>query len=476
MVTRLGAVALASSLSGCIGTAVGLLQPVGSSAYEASMTPESVGITTSTWRGKSCKDLELSEASMGQQQQDAAAKGDSGLVKITGWHMDSIRQVRTEQGCVAGATEATVPASGQVTAYGYCTTTTDESVYVTPMFTYGDFYADGGAAESQAFTEMLRSTYNFKGNAGYCLMEDSPAKAQAAIERAANITTMIIGWNTVRVPWTPPPIAKKPKASVATATTVSPAKANVATVVSQQSVNAQDLGLTLETPSPELVQALGLKDRSGAWVVSVAPGSAAAKAGIKAMDVIRDVSGQVVNAPSDVQAIAGKLRAGYKASVGIWRDRASRDVSLVIPAGASAPVAKAPGVAVAPGAAAVVAPPAAAAGKLYCHAYVFVVDQPGGFQSPILERAGERRDPSVMMASLSSFVAKVRQQQPEQWRPFTFPLDQCSSPTGYCFANAESSLLKAKQSAAQFCFLTRAEAETDLQKFNSFTPVYQIVE
>jgi len=485
MVVRLAAVALmGASLSGCIAQAVhAVVAPAMDSAFEASMTPQSAGITTSTWRGKSCEALELSEASMAQQKQDAVAKGDTQLVKITGWHMDSIRQVRTEQGCIASASGATVPASGQVTAYGYCMTSTDKYVYVTPMFTYGDFYVDGGEAESAAFTAMLRSNYGYTGSGGYCLMEDSPAKAQAAIERTAGLTTMIIGWNTVRVPWTPPPITKASKAAVAAKPAAAPGKPSTVTTVASNNVEAQGLGLTLETPSPELVKALGLKDSSGAWVVNVAPGSAAAKAGIKAMDVIQDVSGQQVNAPGDVQAIAGKLRAGYKASLGVWRDRGSRELSLVIPAGAVAPVVAAKTQPVAPAStspAAVwtVAPANATVpdGKPFCHAYIYVVKKPGGWQSSIFQTASDNQTSSVMIASLAKFVAQVRQEQPEQWRPFTFAPEQCSPHVGYCYANGEKSLFKADQMAGQFCFATRAEAETHVASFNSVKPVYEKVD
>jgi hypothetical protein len=484
MVVRLGAVALlGASLSGCIAQAVhAVLDPAMDSAFEASMTPQSSGVTTSKWRGKSCADLEFIEAHMGQQKQDSVAKGDTRMVKITGWEVDSIHQVRTEQGCIASAAGATVPASGQVTAYGYCMTSTDKYVYVTPMFTYGDFYVDGGEAESAAFTAMLRSNYGYTGSGGYCLMEDSPAKAQAAIERTAGLTTMIIGWNTVRVPWTPPAIAKAPKAAVVTAPGAVSGKPSTATAAGSNSVGAQGLGLTLETPSPELIKALGLKDSSGAWVVDVAPGSAAAKAGIKAMDVIQDVSGQEVNAPGDVQAIAGKLRAGYKASLGVWRDRASRELSLVIPAGAAAPAvaAKAQPVEPVPRVPAVVSTVAPAKatvpdGKPFCHAYIYVVKKPGGWQSSIFQTASDNQTPSVMIASLAKFVAQVRQEQPEQWRPFTFAPDQCS-PVGYCYANGEKSLFKADQMAGQFCFATRAEAETHVASFNSVKPVYEKVD
>lgn len=471
---RLGAVSIfAASLSGCAAAVVGVWDPMMQSAADATMTPEKVGISTSTWRGKPCSELESSYNFMATRQQESTASGDSMQAKTSGWQMDAINQVRSEQGCIAGTSGGSTPTSGQVTAYGYCYASSEHYVYVTPMFTYRDFYTDRGGAESDAFTAMLSSTYAEKVNAGACTMEDSPAKAQAAIERVAGQTTMELGRETVRVAWTPPPIIKTPRPQ-AVAPVVAVSK-SVGVPNDSSKFLSDDLGLTLETPGAELVKALGLRERNGAWVVAVTPGSPAAKAGIKPMDVIQALSGQVVNMPGDLQTIAGKLRAGYKAPMGVWRDRTSHELTLIIPATPSHSLAAANTTVVVPTAVSDTAKPSAAPGKLYCHAYVFVQKQPGGYQSPIVERAGESRDPAVMMASLSAFVAKVRQQQPDQWRPFNFPLAQCSSPSGYCFANAESSFFKAEQSAAQFCFLTRAEAETDLQKFNTFTPVYQEV-
>lgn len=468
---RLGALVMAGgSLAGCLNQ---VLHSAITAGVEASSTPESVGVSTSTWRGKSCKELEFSHGYMAEDQRKSAASGDSFSAKTSGWQMDAINQVRTEQGCIAGAGGVKVPANGQVIAYGYCYDADDKHQYLTPVFTYGDYYSDSGAAESEAFRAMLKSTYGSNGN-GVCLMEDSPTKAQAAIEHKASLTKLQFRDN-VRVAWTPPPMVKAHKDSVAATSATVPGKTTTTTPIASSHLDALTLGLTLETPSPELVKALGLTDNSGAWVVSVTPGSAADNAGIKPMDVIRDLSGQMVTAPNDVQTIAGKLRAGYKAPLGVWRDRSNHELILTITSGPSPSVATTNTVAVAPAARSAAAQPPAAAGKLYCHAYVFVEKQPGGFQSPIIERAGESQDPAVMMASLSAFVTKVRQQQPDQWRPFSFPLEQCSSPTGFCFANTESSLFKVKQSAAQFCFLTRAEAETDLQKFNTFTPVYQVV-
>lgn len=182
------------------------------------------------------------------------------------------------------------------------------------------------------------------------------------------------------------------------------------------------------------------------------------------------------------QAIAGKLRVGYKAPLGVWRERGNRELALTIPAGAAAPliVAKAqrlgdpPVVAATPTIARAQATVTDA--KPFCHAYIYVVKKPGGWQSPIFQTATDNQTPAVMMASLSAFVAKVRQEQPEQWRAFTFPAIQCAPNVGYCFANGEKSLFKADQMAGQFCFASLEEAETHVASFNSVTPVYEKVD
>lgn len=320
------------SLTGCVAqVAHAVFSPALQSASEASQTRESLGITTSTWRGKSCKELEFSHNSMLQTQRDTAASGDAHMAKVHGWQVDAIQEVRSEQGCLNPGGIATQPVA-PVTAYGYCTHSTSERVYVTPVFTYGDYFADAGSAETDAFKAMLASTYGEANNYGVCAMEDTAAKAQAAVERTANLTRLQLNRETIRLNWTPPPIAKSPKAPALSAPVVASVQPTTKPTLSSSQA-ADQLGLTLQSPSPELVKALGLKDSGGAWVVSVAPGSAAAKAGIKSMDVILDLSGQVVSTPDDVAVIAGKMRAGYAASVSLWRDRASREVTLTIPAG-----------------------------------------------------------------------------------------------------------------------------------------------
>ena len=476
VVFRIGVLIMTGwSLTGCVAQA---LHATISSAVEASATPESMGVSTSSWRGKSCKELELSYGFMAKEQRKSADAGDSLSAKTSGWQLDAINQVRTEQGCIAGATGVTVPANGQVTAYGYCVAADQNRQYVTPVFVYGDYYADGGAAESSAFSAMLKSTYGFT-DGGSCVMEDSPTKAQTAIERFASLTNLQFR-DTLRVAWTPPPIVKAPGAGAVTTSATASGKTTTAQITSSN-VDVLTLGLTLETLNPELIRALGLKDNSGAWVVSVTPGSEADKAGIKPMDVILDLSGQIVTSPDDVLTIASKLRAGYKAPLGIWRERGNRELVVKIPARAASQLilAKAQPLPNVPVAAKQTTPLVQAIdvdAKPYCHAYIYVVKKPGGWQSPIFQTPTGNQTPAVMMDSLAAFVTKVRQEQPEQWRPFTFPASQCATNVGYCYANGETSLFKADQMAGQFCFASLAEAETHLATFNSVTPVYERVD
>lgn len=450
---RLAALVVASAtLSGCMHALFAVASPTMNAAMEASLTPEAVGITTSTWRGKSCSQLETSHTHMSEQQQKSAATGDTSMAKINGWQVDAINQVRREQGCLGGP--ATVPSSGQVTAYGYCFSVSETVNYLTPMFTYRDFYSDYGAAETAAFNEMLRSTYGVEDGRGACLMEDSPANAAAAIERSANVTRLQMDWDTVHVPWTPPPIEKAAKS---TAAPVSSASA------SGGSTDSVSMGLALESPSADLVSALDLPSTTGAWVVSVAPGSVAAKAGVKPMDVILDLSGQLVSQPTDVMTIAGKLRPGYKAPLRVWRNRTNHELVLAIPEGLSASVSNAKTGAVAPAVTASVATEApqvqqsANTAGAYCTAQLFTQDAYGSTVSPAKLIAGAAGD---KQPSLMGYIAHAKQTQPGVWGDFHTVA--CAADAVICVAEALGPTGKI-QKAYEFCYATLAEAD-DLSK------------
>jgi serine protease Do len=81
------------------------------------------------------------------------------------------------------------------------------------------------------------------------------------------------------------------------------------------------LGITVDPLSPQLAEYFGTKQ--GVLVSSVADNSAAAKAGIKAGDVITSVNGSTVDAPADVRRAVQALRDGDEFTVVVTRDRKS---------------------------------------------------------------------------------------------------------------------------------------------------------
>lgn len=79
------------------------------------------------------------------------------------------------------------------------------------------------------------------------------------------------------------------------------------------------LGITTEQVDGQLAEYFGVKE--GALVKSVQEGSAAAKAGIKAGDVITAINGSHVYDPSDVSRAVNRLDAGAEFTVDVVRDR-----------------------------------------------------------------------------------------------------------------------------------------------------------
>ena len=78
------------------------------------------------------------------------------------------------------------------------------------------------------------------------------------------------------------------------------------------------LGLTTEELSSQLAQYFGVKE--GVLVKSVQDGSAGAKAGVKAGDVITSINGSHVYDPSDISRAVNRMDAGAEFSLDVMRD------------------------------------------------------------------------------------------------------------------------------------------------------------
>ena len=79
------------------------------------------------------------------------------------------------------------------------------------------------------------------------------------------------------------------------------------------------LGVTVNTLSDQLKEYFGVKE--GVLVTSVSEDSAAAKAGVKAGDVIVSVNGSTIEDPSDLRERMRSLDAGQEFTLGVVRDK-----------------------------------------------------------------------------------------------------------------------------------------------------------
>lgn len=92
-------------------------------------------------------------------------------------------------------------------------------------------------------------------------------------------------------------------------------------IVAHGKVEHARLGVTLQDLSAPLAASFGLNAPDGALVSSIQPGSAAAKAGLKAGDVITAIDGEPVRVAGDVSSRVSLARPGDKIKLALWRDK-----------------------------------------------------------------------------------------------------------------------------------------------------------
>ena len=93
-------------------------------------------------------------------------------------------------------------------------------------------------------------------------------------------------------------------------------------------VSRGQLGVQVSQIDGQFASGLGLPDTHGALVTVVAPGSAAEKAGIQRMDVIRAFNGRPVNDSSDLPPLVGSTAPGSRATVTVFR--AGKELQLPV--------------------------------------------------------------------------------------------------------------------------------------------------
>ena len=81
------------------------------------------------------------------------------------------------------------------------------------------------------------------------------------------------------------------------------------------------LGVSIQPLSQDLAESFGLERPDGALVATVAPNSAAAKAGLRSGDVITKVNGEAIQEPGMLSSRVGLSRPGEKVTLEVWRDK-----------------------------------------------------------------------------------------------------------------------------------------------------------
>lgn len=90
------------------------------------------------------------------------------------------------------------------------------------------------------------------------------------------------------------------------------------------------IGVQIQPVDDQIAAAIGLKDAKGALVASAQDGSPAAKAGVKAGDVIVSVNGAAVDDPKALARAIADLAPGDKAKIEVWRDGKKLALDLTV--------------------------------------------------------------------------------------------------------------------------------------------------
>ncbi len=90
------------------------------------------------------------------------------------------------------------------------------------------------------------------------------------------------------------------------------------------------LGVQIQEVTPDLAASFGLKEAKGAVVAAVEKGSPADRAGIQPGDVILKFEGKDVPNSAVLPRMVAAAKPGSKAKVEIWRDRATRTLTVTL--------------------------------------------------------------------------------------------------------------------------------------------------
>ena len=84
-------------------------------------------------------------------------------------------------------------------------------------------------------------------------------------------------------------------------------------------------GVSIQEMTPELAKSFGMKEKKGALVSEVVPGSPAEKAGIEQGDVIMEFDGKAVADSQDLPRMVASTPVGKSVNIKLWRNEKALD-------------------------------------------------------------------------------------------------------------------------------------------------------
>lgn len=90
------------------------------------------------------------------------------------------------------------------------------------------------------------------------------------------------------------------------------------------------IGVLIQDVGQQLADSFGIDRPRGALVSQVEKDGPSAKAGLKPGDVILSVNGQLIERSGQLSAVISQLKPGTHAELDVWRDRASRKITVEI--------------------------------------------------------------------------------------------------------------------------------------------------
>jgi len=104
----------------------------------------------------------------------------------------------------------------------------------------------------------------------------------------------------------------------------------VAKLMKDGSIKHGFIGVQIQPVTGDVANAVGLAKAEGALVAKVEPDTPAAKAGVRAGDVITALGGAPVTAPRDLSRKVADLSQGEKTKLTVWREGESRELAMTI--------------------------------------------------------------------------------------------------------------------------------------------------